>query len=83
MALLDANPDDGILASTGDAVCRLTLRLPRTGGAPVLVDATGAVINPWEVELLRWPPSATAALRSGGYLTERPADLDLWCNCAD
>ena len=83
MALPDANSHDSILASDGGVVQPLTLRLPQPGKPPVLVNAAGAVVNPWEVELLRWPPTATAALRSGGYLIRRPTDLDLWCNCAD
>ena len=84
MTPLDANnPHDGILASDGGTVRDLTLRLSHVGGVPVLVDGAGSVVNPWEVELLRWPPTATAALQRGGYLIERPTDLDLWCNCAD
>lgn len=85
MALLDANlpQDDSIFASDGGVVRHLRVRLPHAGNPPVLVDAAGAIVHPWEVELLRWPPTATAALQHGGYLSKQPADLDLWCNCAD
>ena len=72
-----------IFAGDGNALHRLALQVPDGGGRPVLVDATGAVFAPWEVALLRWPPAAETELRRGGYLPGRPADRELWCNCAD
>ncbi len=62
---------------------RLALRPPNGGDPPTLVDAAGTVVNPWEVELLRWPPEAETLLRRGGYLPSQPAEVELWCNCAD
>lgn len=75
--------DHGILAHDGATVHRLTLHVPSEEERPVLVDAAGVVFNPWELQLLRWPPDAEPTLRRGGYLPGRPADLELWCNCAD
>jgi hypothetical protein len=72
-----------IFARDGNAIHRLALRIPDGNGKPILVDAAGAVFNPWEVELLRWPSKAETELRRGGYLPDRPVDLELWCNCAD
>jgi hypothetical protein len=72
-----------IFARVGHALHRLALRIPNGDGKPALVNATGARVNPWEVELLRWPPEAEIPLRRGGYLPIQPADTELWCNCAD
>ena len=78
------DPDrDDIFACEGNTVHRLMLQIPSGGGKPALVNAAGAVVNPWEVELLRWSPEAETALRRGGYLPGRPMDMELWCNCAD
>lgn len=80
----DIESPDAILASDGRAVRRLFLRRPNEGGTPVLVDAAGTVVDPWEMELLRWPAAAEAALRRGGYLVDRyPDPAEPWCNCAD
>lgn len=80
----DIEQSDGILAGDGRAVRQLVLRRLNGGGVPVLVDAAGTVVDPWEVELLRWPTAAEAALRRGGYLIDRyPDPAELWCNCAD
>lgn len=80
----DIEQSDGILAGDGRTVRQLVLRRPNGGGAPVLVDAAGTVVDPWEVELLRWPTAAEVALRRGGYLIDRyPDPAELWCNCAD
>ncbi|MFZ1639849.1 MAG: hypothetical protein WAV07_00120 [Candidatus Contendobacter sp.] len=76
-----ANGD--IFARDGNTIHRLTLQVPDVGGKPVLVDVAGAVFNPWEVELLRWPPEVETALWHGGYLPGWPAEMELWCNCAD
>ena len=70
-----------ILARDGAALLRLTLRL--TGPVPVLGDAAGKTIAPWEMELVNWPPEVEPALRRGGYLRPPQPELDLWCNCAD
>lgn len=84
MIRYDIEPPDAILASDGRAVRRLALRRPNGGGAPVLMDAAGTVVDPWEMELLRWPATAEAALRRGGYLLDRyPDPAEPWCNCAD
>ncbi|MFO1371470.1 MAG: hypothetical protein U1F42_03435 [Candidatus Competibacteraceae bacterium] len=83
MTLCDRHPQDNILARDGAAVRRLLVHLPSTEGAPVLIDAAGVVVNPWEVELLDWPPAMEAALRRGGYLASQPLDMELWCNCTD
>lgn len=73
-----------ILARDGGTTRVLTLQRPKGGrGAPVLVDTTGEVFGPWELELLHWPPEAEAELRRGGYIGGRPPDLEPWCNCAD
>ena len=75
---------DAILAGDGHAIRQLVLRRPNGGGAPVLVDAAGTVVDPWEVELLCWPTAAETALRRGGYLIDRyPNPAEPWCNCAD
>lgn len=71
-----------IFASDGSTTHRLRLR-SLADGSSVLIDNTGAEIAPWEVELLRWPPSDEAALRRGGYLPICRIDPDIWCNCAD
>lgn len=83
MILLDIDRSASILASAGATTQRLTLCLPPTGGGPVLVDAAGTVFDPWEVELLWWPPETEAVLRRGGYLSGRPPEQEPWCNCAD
>ena len=81
--MMSTHPDSTLIfASDGAMIHRLHLGT-RADGSPVLVDAGGATFQPWEVELLRWPPDAEPALRRGGYLPGRPADLELWCNCAD
>ena len=72
-----------IFARVGHAFHRLALRIPNGGDKPALADAAGVVVDPREVELLRWPPEAEAALRRGGYLPIQPVDMELWCNCAD
>ena len=72
-----------ILARDGAVLQRLTLRASAPNLAPVLVDAAGKVIAPWEMEVVRWPPEVEAALRRGGYLRPPQPELDLWCNCAD
>ncbi len=71
-----------IFASDGATIHRLQLHT-RADGLPVLIDNTGVRIAPWEVELLRWPPSDEAALRRGGYLPIRRFTPDMWCNCVD
>lgn len=70
-----------ILARDGAALQRLSLRL--TDPVPVLVDAAGKAIAPWEMEVVHWPPEVEPALRRGGYLRLPQPELDLWCNCAD
>lgn len=78
------NLSANILARDGHATRVLTLRGPvGASGVPVLVDVAGAVFEPWEVELLHWPPEVEAELRRGGYIGCGPPDLELWCNCAD
>ncbi|MDG4594680.1 MAG: hypothetical protein P9F75_03135 [Candidatus Contendobacter sp.] len=72
-----------IFARVGDGFHRLALRIPSGNGKPALVNATGAKLNPWDVELLYWPSEAETPLRRGGYLPLQPVDLELWCNCAD
>ncbi|MGB5062189.1 MAG: hypothetical protein WBQ37_00290 [Candidatus Competibacter sp.] len=74
---------DSILASDGGTLQCLTLAPTVRGNRAVLMDAAGAPVNPWEVELWRWPPEVEPALRRGGYLLDRSSDLELWCNCAD
>ena len=71
-----------IFASDGTTIRGLRLRA-RADGSFVLLDAAGAPVAPWEVELLRWPLEAEARLRHGGYLPGQPADMELWCNCVD
>ena len=81
--MMSTHPDSTlILASDGATIHRLRLDA-RADGSPVLVDTAGATFHPWEVELLRWPPEAETGLRRGGYLPDRPTDMELWCNCAD
>lgn len=76
--------DNGVIfARVGYAPCRLALRIPNGVGKPMLVDIAGAVVHPWEAELLRWPPEVEAQLRRGGYLPIQPVEMELWCNCAD
>lgn len=67
----------------GQDVQRLSLHLHGPGGRPVLTDAAGTWLQPWEVEPLRWSPTVEAALRRGGYLPRPPDATELWCNCAD
>ncbi|MFO1424212.1 MAG: hypothetical protein U1F70_11265 [Candidatus Competibacteraceae bacterium] len=74
---------DAIFARVDHGFCHLALRIPNGGGKPMLVDTTGARVNPWEVELLHWPPEAETPLRRGGYLPIRLVDMELWCNCVD
>lgn len=77
-------PSGGVAASDGRTVLYPNWRPSRANGAPVLADAAGTEVAPWEVELLRWPASAEAALRRGGYLIDRyPDPVEPWCNCAD
>lgn len=85
MILSDTEQSEGIIfASDGTTLCRLRLHRPSIDARPVLVDAAGTLVQPWEVELLRWPSQAEAELRRGGYLTERHWSLaEPWCNCAD
>lgn len=72
-----------IFARIGGTLHRLALRIPNGAGKATLADAAGAVVNPWEVELLRWPPEVETLLQRGGYLPSQPVDMELWCNCAD
>ncbi|MCC6136896.1 MAG: cytochrome P450 [Candidatus Contendobacter sp.] len=81
MIRLAAEDSAVILACDGAVLQRLTLRL--TDPRPVLVDAAGKTIAPWEMELVNWPPEVEPALRRGGYLQPPQPELDLWCNCAD
>lgn len=79
-----STPPDSTLIFASDGATIHSLRLgARTDGSPVLLDAAGATLHPWEVELLRWPPEAEPELRRGGYLPVRPTAMELWCNCAD
>ncbi|HOW61612.1 MAG TPA: hypothetical protein P5326_01985 [Candidatus Contendobacter sp.] len=81
--MLPANSDPTLIfASDGKTIHSLRLSV-QADDSPVLLDAAGASLAPWEVELLRWPPEAEAALRRGGYLPVQPVDMELWCNCAD
>lgn len=81
--MLPANPDPTLIfASDGATIHGLRLGT-RADGSPVLLDAAGVSLAPWEVELLRWPPEAEADLRRGGYLPGRPIVTEPWCNCAD
>lgn len=70
-----------IFASDGSTIQRLWW--PAEDAPLILTNEAGVSIAPWEVELLRWPPEAEAALRRGGYLPIQPVDMELWCNCAD
>lgn len=74
---------DAIVARDGALIRRLTLRQSTASGVPILVDAAGITVDPWAVELLRWPPTVEAELRRGGYLIDRPGETEPWCNCAD
>lgn len=81
--MLPANSDSTLIfASDGATVHGLRLGA-RPDGSPVLLDAAGVPVAPWEVALLRWPPEAESDLRRGGYLPGRPSDPEPWCNCAD
>lgn len=71
-----------IFASDGATIHSLRLGA-RANGSPVLLDTTGDPVAPWEMELVHWPPEAETELRRGSYLPGRPADTELWCNCAD
>lgn len=71
-----------IFASDGSTIQRLHLHT-QADGSPILADDVGATVAPWEIELLRWPPEAEAALKRGGYLPVRPHSPALWCNCID
>lgn len=80
----DSEQPGAILASVGGAVRRLILRPPSGSGAPALASVDGIPLDPWQVELLRWPTEAEPVLRAGGYLVDRdPSPTELWCNCAD
>lgn len=82
MIRLDFEPSASIIARVDGALHDLMLH--RVGGAVVLVDAANAQFNPWEVELLDWPPAVEADLRRSGYFpVQQSTDLELWCNCAD
>ncbi|MFZ1326639.1 MAG: hypothetical protein WAT67_11590 [Candidatus Contendobacter sp.] len=88
MALMDARPgpvsvDEAIYALVGHTIQRLAFSGSNDSAPPRLVDADGARLNPWEVELLHWPPWAEAELRRGGYLSSQWSDQELWCNCTD
>lgn len=83
MILTDIDASASILARVDAIPCELRLRPVAADRAPVLVDATGTVFQPWEVELLRWPPEMETALQLSGYLPRSPLDMALWCNCAD
>ena len=79
----DIGQADAIVARDGAAIRRLTLRQSLANGVPVLVDTAGIVVDPWTVELLRWPPAVEAELRRSGYLIDRHGETEPWCNCAD
>ena len=79
----DIGQADAIVARDGAAIRRLTLRQSLANGVPVLVDTAGIVVDPWTVELLRWPPAVEAELRRSGYLIDRPGETEPWCNGAD
>lgn len=84
MLLSDAKQCESVFVSDGVAIQRLSLRPMGLRGVPSLVGAVGTVVNPWEVELVRWPRAAETALRRGGYLTDRHWSVaEPWCNCAD
>ena len=84
MTLSDIDSSTDIIASDGYTLHRLNPSPSSPGDPPpVLMDAAGRTFHPWEVELRRWPPGTEADLRRGGYLSDRPADMELWCNCAD
>lgn len=75
--------EEQIEVHIGQDVQRLSLHWHGPDGRPGLTDAAGTWFQPWEVELLRWPSAAEAALRRGGYLPGPPDAAELWCNCAD
>jgi len=84
LSLLSSPPTEDIIASDGRARRLLPLRRTLASDVPTLVDFDSNKIASWEVELLRWPASAEAALRRGGYLTDRyPDPAEPWCNCSD
>ncbi len=84
MRLVETEQREVIYATDGLTVQQLILDRPDGDSSPVLLDHCGAVVNPWEIELLRWPAAIEADLRRGGYLTERHWSLmEPWCNCAD
>ncbi len=85
---MDAQPnpvsvDEPIYALVGHKIQRLAFSGMNGAAQPCLVNASGARLKPWEVELLHWPPWAEAGLRRGGYLSGQWSDQELWCNCAD
>ena len=81
--MLPAHSDPTLIFAS-DGATILDLRLgARADGWPVLMDAAGIPVAPWEVELLRWPPEAETGLRRGGYLPGRLPEPEPWCNCAD
>lgn len=81
MIPLDFLSSNRIIARVNGLPHRLMLH--HSGGVAVLVDAANTRFNPWEVQLLDWPPEVEADLRRGGYLPVEPPDCELWCNCAD
>lgn len=83
MILPDIDASASILAQVDAGPRQLRLRQVAAERAPVLVDEVGTVFQPWEVELLRWPPEVETALQRSGYLPVQPLDMALWCNCAD
>ncbi len=74
---------DNILAGDDGTLQRLTLAPTATGTGAMPMNADGVPIDPWEVELWRWPPEAEPALRRSDCPRGGPPDLELWCNCAD
>lgn len=79
--MMSTHPDSTpMLASDGATIPGLRAR---ADGSPVLLDAASIPVAPWEVELVRWPLEVETELRRGGYLSFRPTDTELWCNCAD
>jgi hypothetical protein len=81
--MMSTHPDSTLIfASDGTTIHGLRLGA-RADGSPVLLDTAGLPVAPWEVELVHWPLEAEPELQRGGYLPGRPADMELWCNCAD